>query len=140
MANRILVSLVLSLMSAGCTLVPGKKAETGTGTTEPDPRDLKPAAAVFAFNLLAFGNVDLSESAIQGRLGVSNDAKLSSYAVGTLLKEDKTRCDVAVGGDLDFEQGSVYQGRICTKGKTHTADVGWKFPGSGDPGTDFTAL
>jgi choice-of-anchor A domain-containing protein len=133
------VAFALAFAVSGCTLVPGKNSGPA-GAGSPSPQDLKPADPVFAYNVLAFGDATLNDSAIQGRLAVGGDAKLERYQVGAVLSEDANRCDLSVGGNLDFTDGSVYQGRICVRGSIHTDAVGTKFPGTGTVPEDFSAL
>jgi choice-of-anchor A domain-containing protein len=132
-----LLSVILAISCTACTIISDKKTD---GKSDAGPEVLEPAAEVFGFNLLAFTSIDLQSSATQGRVAVGGNAQLSDYSIGGVLAEDKTRCDLSVGGDLEFKKGSVYHGLICVVGAINTELVGTKFPGTSEVATDFAAL
>jgi len=125
-----------SFTLVSCTIMSEKKPDVASA---PAP-SLPPTSAVFASNLLVFGDVNLTSSSVQGQLVAAGNAQLTEYSVGAVLPEDKSRCDLSVGGDLQFNSGSVYQGKICVVGTMSAPDVGTKFPGSGKVDVDFGAL
>eukprot|EP00992_Anisonema_acinus_P013073 TRINITY_DN8534_c0_g1_i1.p1 TRINITY_DN8534_c0_g1~~TRINITY_DN8534_c0_g1_i1.p1 ORF type:complete len:564 (+),score=166.09 TRINITY_DN8534_c0_g1_i1:49-1692(+) len=66
----------------------------------------------------AFFHHDFTSSKVdvQGRLAAGGDVKLSHFEVGTLMPKNCKRADLAVGGDLVFNDGSVCCGEIITTG------------------------
>lgn len=65
------------------------------------------------FNLLAFNNIDVFNSDVEGRVAVGNDATLKAYGIGDkLTNSNKTRDDLIVGHDLSYQYGQVFNGNV----------------------------
>jgi len=82
------------------------------------------SAQQFTYNLFALRSVNLHDSKIEGRVGALGSVTLTDYSVGSALRANYDRCDLAVAGDLIFTRGSVLNGRVCARGRLVTQDVG----------------
>ncbi len=65
------------------------------------------------FNLVAFNDIDVFNSDVEGRVAVGHDAAVKSYGMGDKLTNSHgTRDDLIVGHDLAFQYGQVFNGNI----------------------------
>lgn len=65
------------------------------------------------FNLVAFNDIDVFNSDVEGRVAVGDDATIKSYGIGDKLTNSiGTRDDLIVGHDLAFQYGQVFNGNI----------------------------
>ena len=65
------------------------------------------------FNLLAFNNINVSNSDVQGRVAVGNDATIKAYGIGDYLTNSNgTRDDLIVGHNLNYQYGQVFNGNV----------------------------
>jgi choice-of-anchor A domain-containing protein len=65
-------------------------------------------------NLLAFGNMNVSSSDVEGRVAVGGNASLGSYSINTKTGSNAlyNGTGLTVGGNLSFSSGSVWGGAI----------------------------
>ena len=67
-----------------------------------------------SLNLLAFGNMNVSSSDVEGRVAVGGNATLSGYSINTKTGSSALYAGtgLTVGGNLNFSSGSVWGGAI----------------------------
>ncbi len=67
-----------------------------------------------SLNLLAFGNMNVSSSDVEGRVAVGGNATISGYSVNTKTGSSALYggTGLTVGGDLNFTNGSVWGGAL----------------------------
>lgn len=67
-----------------------------------------------SLNLLAFGNMNVSSSDVEGRVAVGGDATISSYSINTKNGSSAlyNGTGLTVGGRLNFTSGSVWSGAV----------------------------
>lgn len=97
----------------------------------------------FQFNVLVFGNMSQSGTDAEGRVAVGGNATLSNYAAAGLTPGSNTRADLIVGGNLNFNSGSIGQnggGRYYVGGTATLNSVGAAGPLGGNPPIDFSLL
>lgn len=86
-------------------------------------------AAIRQYSVFASRDIDLRSSRVDGRVAAVGNVSLNDYAVGAALYPSFSRCDLSVGGDLQFNRGSVSQGAICVSGRTSLSQVSRKQTG-----------
>lgn len=65
------------------------------------------------YNLVAFNDINVFNSDIEGRVAVGDDATLQSYGIGTgLPNSNGTRDDLIVGDELQYQWGQVFNGNL----------------------------
>lgn len=76
-----------------------------------------------SLNLLAFGNMNVGSSDVEGRVAVGGNATISSYSVNTKTGSSALYAGtgLAVGGNLSFSSGSVWGGAIVGGSYTPSA-------------------
>lgn len=67
-----------------------------------------------SLNLLAFGNMNVSSSDVEGRVAVGGNATIGSYSINTKTGSNALYGDtgLTVGGNLSFTSGSIWGGAI----------------------------
>lgn len=67
-----------------------------------------------SLNLLAFGNMNVSSSDVEGRVAVGGNASLGGYSINTKTGSSAlyNGTGLTVGGNLSFSSGSVWGGAI----------------------------
>ncbi|MBD2103491.1 choice-of-anchor A family protein [Leptolyngbya sp. FACHB-261] len=82
--------------------------------------------AASEFNAFIFGDADLYNSDVEGRLATGGNAKLDNYSVGLKLANSHgTRDDLVVGGSLEFSNGRVETGNARSRGSAQLQNVGF---------------
>ncbi|MBI1813262.1 choice-of-anchor A family protein [Candidatus Peregrinibacteria bacterium] len=78
---------------------------------------------VSGFNVVVFGD-DKQTSDVEGRLAVGGNAVFHNFSVGSALSFDASRYDLIVGGNLNFTNGSVSNGKVYVGGTATLTGVG----------------
>lgn len=67
-----------------------------------------------SLNLLAFGNMNVSSSDVEGRVAVGGNATISGYSINTKTGSSAlySGTGLTVGGNLNFSNGSIWSGLV----------------------------
>lgn len=67
-----------------------------------------------SLNLLAFGNMNVSSSDVEGRVAVGGNATIGSYSINTKTGSSAlySGTGLTVGGNLNFTSGSIWSGAV----------------------------
>lgn len=97
---------------------------TSTPTATPCPNN--PLGDAAEFNVFACGNANLSNSDIEGRIGVAGDASLANYGIGSSLPPSNGgRDDLIAGGNLTYNSGQMFAGNAVYGGTANVNHVGF---------------
>lgn len=90
-----------------------------------------------SLNLLAFGNMNVSSSDVEGRVAVGGNASISGYSINTKTGSSALHADtgLTVGGNLNFTNGSIWGG--VQVGGSYTPSQSGTVMGGVQQGTDF---
>lgn len=75
-----------------------------------------------SLNLLAFGNMNVTSSDVEGRVAVGGNASIGSYSINTKTGSSAlySGTGLTVGGSLSFSSGSIWSGAIIGGSYTPT--------------------
>jgi len=68
------------------------------------------------YNYFVFGNVNMSNSDVEGRAAVGGNATYQNYGVGNKLNGATAGDSLVVGGNLNYNNGQVFQGDVVYGG------------------------
>lgn len=90
-----------------------------------------------SLNLLAFGNMNVSSSDVEGRVAVGGNASISGYSINTKTGSSALHAGtgLTVGGNLGFTSGSIWGG--VQVGGSYTPSQSGTVNGGVQQGTDF---
>jgi len=78
------------------------------------------------FNGFILGDMNASQSDIEGRLAVGGDLTLNDYAIGLQLDNSwNNRDTLVVGGKINYNKGRIYHGNARSGGAENIAHVGF---------------
>src|SRR5690348_5342742 len=87
------------------------RAATVTRQADDDCMD-DPLGPVPAYSAVTHGDFDERNSEADGRVVVGGDARLANFGVATKLPVDRSRVDLAVGGDLTVGNSGINNGSV----------------------------
>lgn len=90
-----------------------------------------------SLNLLAFGNMNVGSSDVEGRVAVGGSATISSYSINTKTGSSALYggTGLVVGGNLKFTNGTVWGGAVV--GGSYTAQSSGNVIGGASQGAGF---
>lgn len=90
-----------------------------------------------SLNLLAFGNMNVGSSDVEGRVAVGGSASISSYSINTKTGSSALYggTGLVVGGNLNFTNGSIWGGAVV--GGSYAAQSSGNVIGGASQGTGF---
>ncbi len=102
-----------------------------------------PLQLISGYNVVALGNMKLTNTEVTGRAAVGGNATFQNFNVGRSLTADSSRLDLIVGGAASLTNGQIAHGSAIAGSKTLTG-VGMPTPGSsfqtGAAPIDFATL
>jgi len=88
-----------------------------------------PLQLISSYNVVAFGNMKLTNTEVNGRAAVAGNATFQNFNVGQSLAADPSRLDLIVGGAATLTNGQIAHGSAIAGSKALTG-VGMPTPGS----------
>ncbi len=75
-----------------------------------------PLGPVPAYSVVTHGDFEQTNTESDGRMVVGGNARLTNFGVATKLPVDRTRVDLAVGGDLTLSSVGINNGSVTYGG------------------------
>lgn len=111
----VLAAVILGAVVAFATATPSAELVAAQQAADDDCMD-NPLGPLPGYSVITHGDFEETNTEADGRVVIGGDARLTNFGVATKLPVDRTRVDLAVGGDLSYTSIGVNNGSVSYGG------------------------